>query len=334
MTSGGEAPEDREGDSQRDRNKEEVAEYKRRWREANAEHIRAYRAAYRAEHLEEIRAKNRERMRERYGRDKAEREERDERRKRARERYAATREQYLEAQRAYRAAQKARDPEGYRQAKNQRNKRWWHKNRDRENAKLRQKNRDNPGINRDRSAAYYEQNAESIKASRRASYAANREEKVALQQAWRAREKRRKEAGLPPRRLHHVEADKRRETHTAADEFFARTWTAEEVNRIRDHDPTPDDLLAKLKRDHARARADWHRVHGSAKAPPTPEEAERMRLDAIHAAAKTAEDARLDAIAREINDRLRAQPRRRSPFESDPSAPHAAPGSPSGGLGL
>jgi hypothetical protein len=334
VTAGGEAPEDREADSQLDRNKDEVAEYKRRWREANAEHIRAYRAAYRAQHLEEIRAKNRERMRERYAREKAEREERDERRKRARERYAATREQYLEAQREYRAAQKARDPEGYRRTKNQRNKRWWDKNRDRENAKLRQKNRDNPGIKRDRSAAYYEQNAESIKARRRASYAANREEKVAVQQAWRAREKRRKEAGLPPRRLHHVEADERRELHTAADEFFARTWTAEEVKRIRDHAPTPDDLLAKLKRENARARAHWHRVHGPAKSPPTAEEAERMRLDAILAAEKKAEEARLDAIAREINDRLRAQPRRRSAFESDPSAPHAAPGSPCGGLGL
>ncbi|MEJ1154612.1 hypothetical protein [Microbacterium marmarense] len=316
-----------------ERNREKVAEYKRNYREQNADRIREYRQGYRAEHLEEMRAKNREGMRARAAKDRAKRAREEQRRVRAREWYAQNSERHLAAQRAYRAAQKQADPEGYRKAKAERTKRWRDKHLDRENAKLREKHRQNPAAKQAAAARYYEKNGEAVKARRREYYAANREKQLAAQQRWRAREKRRKELGLPPRRIHNVSPAERRMNEEHAGAFFAREWSAAEVKQVQLHEPTPPELIAKLDRDNARARADWAKANRPMKEP-SREAVDRERRAAIQEEAVRAEEARLDAIARQVNERLRTQPRERRPISPDAFAPHAGPRSPETGLGL
>ncbi|MGZ0712554.1 hypothetical protein ACWPKO_29875 (plasmid) [Coraliomargarita sp. W4R53] len=316
-----------------ERNKERIAEYKRTYRERNADHIREYRRAYRAEHLEEIRAKNREGTRARAAKDRADRAPQEKRRVRAREWYAENTERHLDAQRAYRAAQRERDPEGYRKAKAERTKRWRDKHLDRENAKLRAKYRDDPSAKQAAAARYYEKNAEAVKARRRAYYAANREKQLATQQKWREREGRRKEAGLPPRRIHKVTLSERGASDAEAKDFFAREWSSEQIEQMKAHQPTPNVLIARLERDNARARAEWAIANRPLKEP-NREAAERAHRMAIREEAQRGEEARLDAIAREVNERLRTQPRQHRPSNPDQCAPHAAPGQSQSGLGL
>lgn len=323
----------------RERNADTIRENKRVWREQNADHIRTYRRAYREEHLDEIRAKGRERERARSARARAERERGELKRVAAREWYAQNRDRHLDAQRRHRAAQRAKDPEAYRAAKRERERRWRARHRDEQNAKRREKHRENPEARRVLGQRYYANNAEKLKAKRRERYAANREKERARQQLWREREKRRVAAGLPPRRVHRVSAEERRANRAAADEFFARSYTREQIVAIRKPLTTKARLIARFNRDSLRARANAHQ-QGDAGMHDRFQRSESRQTEleqdrARRRTAKEIEDARLDAIAQEINDRLRTQPRRhRRPNDPDPSAPHAVPGPTPGGMGL
>lgn len=324
----------------RERNAERIAEYKRRWRERNAAHIRAYRAAYDAAHRDEILPKKREYARGYEARKRAEARRQENRRIKARERYATRREEYLDTQRRYRQRRRAEDPEGYRAQKRERNRRWLDSHRDEQNARLREKYRNDREPRRRAAERYYANHAEEVKARRRAYYWAHREESLAKQAVWRERERRRRAAGLPPRRLHRVAAAERTALRAEADLFFNRPRTTEEVRALRRERiyPNPEHAedLQRWDRDSARQRA----AHALATDPSVQRKIqrdaerrtiERFRIERIEHA--QAEVERMEAIARQINDRLRTQPRQRPPA-IDTAAPPYGPASTQRGLGL
>lgn len=318
-----------------------MKQYRPAWRERNAEHIAAYRQAYNAEHRDEILAKGRERERQRNERQRVERQRRMQKREAARQWYAENRERHLESQRQYRTNQRATDPEGYRENKRARNKRWRDRHKDEQNEKLRQKYQQDPGAKKAIADRYYANNADKVKAKSRERYAANREAELARQQAWRAKEKRRIEAGLPPRRIHRISEDERKANEEAAGKFFARSYSQDQIAAIK-HSPTDPTLIARWNRDTVRLRANafqrsdpgmrehFHRSVIRRSEVEHEREATRDR----QRAAQEAEEARLEAIARQINDRLRTQPRRRRADEHDPSAPHVGPDASRGGMSL
>lgn len=115
----------------------------------------------------------------------------------------------------------------------------------------------------------------------------------------------------------------RRHNLAEADAFFARPRSEAELSRVRSEGETPRELLAAWERDSRRARAAHHlatqgeelaRLH-----------AELARLEKRHVSAARAErqveEARLDAIGRQVNDRLRLR-ERRSAQTGDTTAPH------------
>lgn len=291
----------------------------RAWKKRNPDRVKESMARYRATHVEEIRAQKREGNKRRKARARAERQRREAKRAYAREWYAKNRERHLANQHAYRTAQKAADPEKYRDGKRARNKRWRDSHKEQENAKLRAKYRDDPSVKSKRAAAYYAAHTEEVKARRRAYYAANRERQLATQRVWREREKRRRDAGLPPRRLRRTPPDERRANDAAADEFFTRPRTCDEITAIRKTRATRRELRAARTRESHRARAAHHLATQKeiqdrlaaelAPGPPplTPEDIE---------------EARLEAIGREVNQRLRHREPPRRVHHLDPAAPH------------
>ncbi|CDK01642.1 MULTISPECIES: hypothetical protein [unclassified Microbacterium] len=252
-----------------------------------------------------------------------EKERRDARRAWSREYYAQHREEYLEYQRQHRAAIRQKDPEAYRQAKRQRDQRWRDKHKDEVNAKLREKYRTDPEKHRQRRREHYAANAEEQRARRREYYARNKERQLATQRAWRDREKRRRDAGLPPRRLHRVSRDDRIAHRADADAFFTREWTTAELSEALRSVATPPELVAAFKRDSLRARAAYHLAEQKEELARLHKELDRARpgpkptrtLQAV-------EEARLDAIGREVNERLRHREPARHPHHLDPAAPH------------
>lgn len=247
----------------------------------------------------------------------------------ARARFAADPQANRDYQRERRAAQRAADPEGYREAKRQRNKRWRDKHRDEQNAKLREKYRDNPEAKRRAAAKFYADHSEELREKRKAYYRANREKQLEKQRQWRAREKRRRDLGLPPRRLHRVAASERHNNVDEADTFFRRSRTDGQVAALVREGGATDAELARLNRDNARARTADAIARDADPVRPVLTSEQRAR-DAARAA-EAIEDARMDAIARIINERLRQSPRRR------PDAPGPSPWPPpatTGGLSL
>ncbi|MGU3643849.1 hypothetical protein ACLBXX_02705 [Microbacterium sp. C23T] len=313
----------------RDAHADQMREYKRAWRERNAAHIREYRAAYDAAHPEVKRAEAR-----RY----AEKKRQERRRKQARQvsskkYYEANKAQHHEYTRQWRLRKLAADPEGYRAARAVIQRRWYEKHRDERNAKLRAEHRENPELKRAAARAYYAAHAEEQKAKRRAYYAANREKVLASNRAWKDREKRRRDAGLPPRRLHTTPAAERRANKAAADEFFSRVRVAEEIAALRRPPtsvdslrPTPPELVAALERDNQRARIE-HAVATDFTLASHRRAAEARRWVAAKRPSgrelrAAAEDARMDAIGKQVNDRLRHRDPPRRPHHLDPAAPH------------
>jgi hypothetical protein len=303
----------------RERHPEKLAARLKRWKDANPDKVKAYRERYRENHLEESRAKNRERERERQARLREEKHRREARRAYMRDWYAKNREHYLTYQREYRAAQRAADPEKYRETMRERNKRWRDGHRAQENAKLRAKYRDDPEVKAKRAAKYDKTHTDEVRARRRASYAANCERERATQARYRAREKFRRDAGLPPRHVQRTPREVRLANTAAAEEFFTRPRTGEDIARLRTELHTPPELLAAWMRDCKQARAAHHlaeekEMHArvgaelrSAPKPPTPEQIE---------------EARLDAIGKQINEHLRPKAPPRRVHHLDPAAPH------------
>lgn len=252
-------------------------------------------------------------------------ERKESRRAYARDYYAEHREELLEKQRGYRAAQRARDPERYKELRRGRAQRWRDGHKERENAKNRAKYRANPHRELERRAKYYAENAEVIKARRRARYAENREKELARQTAWRDREKRRRELGLPVRRLHASTADDIAANDAAANAFFAQKWGKRAINRMAKGPSTPPELLAAFKRQSTRIRAasilaDKREIlerleKELGRKPPGPKPKPRR-------SAKEIEEERLDAIGKQVNDQLRHREPPRRPHHLDPAAPH------------
>ncbi|WP_341994747.1 hypothetical protein MRBLWH7_002402 [Microbacterium sp. LWH7-1.2] len=309
---------------------DEIRAYKRAWRERNRDHIRQYRAGYDAEHREEKRAEAR-----RYAeRKRLERHRKEAKRASSKKYYEANKAKHHEYTREWRLRQLAENPEAYRAARAVIQRRWYDKHKDERNAKLRAEHRENPEVKRASARAYYAAHAEEQKAKRRAYYAANREKVLARNRAWKEREKRRLDAGLPPRRLHTTTSAERRANSVAADAFFARQWPAEEVAALRRRrglspeadEPIPKEAVARFERDSQRARIEHTLATDYSYADRSRTAETRRALAAqqprgwqIRAAA---EEARMDEIGKQVNDRLRRKEPPRRPHHLDPTAPH------------
>ncbi|MBG6055284.1 hypothetical protein IWX81_001695 [Salinibacterium sp. CAN_S4] len=299
---------------------EQIAEYKRAWRERNGEHLADYRGKYGEENREKIREANREYMRRQSAKERAEIERRERKAEKARERYHADIEASRAKAREYLQQKRAEDPDAYREGKKRRNAAWRKRHKDEINSKLREKNLRDPSKKKARAQRDYERHGDERRASRRRSYQKNRDRELAKQKQWRDRERRRIEVGLPVRRLHKVAPEDRGQNAAAAAAFFAREVTQQLREQLKAELATPQHLIDALRRDWARIRA----VDYARRNPETSSDTVRRR---------ESEEVRLDAIARDINDRLRQVPRR------DPQpAPYLAYQPPSatdnGGLGL
>lgn len=254
-----------------------------------------------------------------------EKQRKEARRQYARDYYAAHREEYLEYQREYRADLRAKDPDAYREAKRARTQRWRDKHKDEVNEKIRAKYHADPEKIRERRREFYAANADEQRARRREYYARNKEKQNAAHRVWRDREKRRREAGLPARRIRTTPRDERHANTAAADAFFTRTWAKQELAEAMKSIATPDDVWAAWERDCLKARAGYHlaaqkeeldrlqRELGRQKPGPKP----RPGLNP-----EEVEAARLDAIGRAVNERLRHREPPRRPHHLDPAAPH------------
>lgn len=306
---------------------EERRAYARAYRERHAEKIAVYRARYNEKHREEIRAKNRDYMR---------RKAKEEVQKRARRAssaryYVRNRERYIEGQKRSVAKRRAENPDRFRELARGRYRRWWARHKDTENTKRRDAYRRDPEAQRRRAQEYYAAHKEEIKARRRASYAANRDQERATQEAARTKRRAERRAGLPPRQVRRTPREERFRNVRAADDFFTRYRTQEQRQALAGELRTEPALIAAWMRDCLRARALHHQAVAR-------EEAEVLRREgrlvlpkapSVDEIAKRAEEERMDAVAREINDRLRSRdaPRREAP------APHQML-RPDGGTGL
>ena len=255
-----------------------------------------------------------------------EKQRRDARRQYARDYYAVHREEHLEYQRQRRVEQRAKDPDGFRERARQRNQRWRDKHKDEVNAKIREKYHADPEKLRERRREYYAAHPEEQRARRREYYAKNKEKQKAAHRFWLDREKRRRAAGLPPNRLHRTRRDDRVANTAAADQFFARTWPEAELAEAMKSIATPPELLAAFKRDCLSARATYRLAEQK-------EELERLQKELGRARPgpkpkprptlmEMEEEARLEQIGRQVNERLRHRDPPRRAHHLDPAAPH------------
>ncbi|MDX2377756.1 hypothetical protein M4I32_13190 [Microbacterium sp. LRZ72] len=293
-------------------------ESKREWRQKNRERIREYRREYDAQNREQVNRAERERKRRAGEHKQREEERRATNAKKSRDYYHANIEERRAYQRDYLAERKAADPEGYRAQRKAINDRWRARNKDAVNAQGRDYGRDHRPQKQAAARRYYEQNAEQIKAKRRAHYAANRDREREAMRIWRAREKRRTDAGLPPERRHRTTARERDANLEQATAFFTRERDAEGIDALRAEGRVPQPLLDEWRRDCYRARAADYAHRNPEFSPDTP-----RRL--------TAEQQRMEAIARGINARLKAGPRRAAE-RPDPARPHVGPAPGGGGM--
>lgn len=297
------------------------------WPERNRDHVRAQRKAWREANPERSRELNRLSMRRQHRKRTREAARRERKRAIARNYYERNRERILAQHKVGRVRRQAADPERYREMAYARTRRWRDSHRETLNQTQRDRRQANPGAAADASRRYYEKNREQVLQRKRERYAANHDQARAKANAYYTREARRRKAGLPPRRLHPVSRADRVANGVAADEFFSRTYSGRALNEmlLGSKQPTPPELLAAWKRDCLRARA----AHQQATAEPATPPSARDELRIARLAAKAAEDARLDAVGRTVNARLRHE--RAAALLPDPTAPHqvgASPNSP------
>jgi hypothetical protein len=291
-------------------------EYKRRWRAENAEKIARQKRAWRERNLEHDRERNRNYMRTRAAEARAAEFRRKQKAEQARDRYHSDVEASRARAKDLAARRREADPEKYREDKRRYNQAWRERRRDEINARLRERNALDPSRKADAARRFYERHADEVRATRRRRYEENREKELARQRLWRQREKRRTELGLPARRVHRLPLEERRQNIAAADAFFARPVTRELLARVEADLRTPPELIEALKRDLSRFRAAQYALRN-------PEVSSRV------VNRRAAEEERMDAIGRVINDRLRLTPRRPDPAAYSPPQPE-----PSRGLGL
>lgn len=298
---------------------DQIAESKRAWRERNPDYAREWRLR----NLEHVRAQHREYERERAARARAEAERRERKRQYSHDWYHADIETSRAQRTAARAKARAADPDGYRERRKRHNDAWRASHREEVNATQRERRRRDPAAKSASAQRYYEEHAEERRAYSRRYHEEHRDEVLTKQRQWRQREQRRREAGLPVRRLHRRTPADRAADAAAAAAFFSPANL--ERLRLELEGPTPPELLEAWQRDCDRIRAERY-----ARRNPEVRPGERRRLAAEQR--RLAEEARLDAIGRLVNDRLRRTPRRPEP---DPAyLPQPAPISSGSGRGL
>ena len=212
-----------------------LAAQRKAWNDAHP----TYYAEYRERNREDIRRKNRERERDRAQREREEKARRQKGIDRARAWAAEHPEERQQARERY----KQKHPEAYKQAQRD----YYYRNRDAIAERRRAREAADPEKANearrravDRARAAGRDPAWSPTPDQRATYRERENEARRLQ-------RRRARAGLPERRLHRVLAPERRHNDAAADAFFARKRSGEEVARIRDQDvPTPPELVHAL----------------------------------------------------------------------------------------
>jgi hypothetical protein len=309
----GHAPVYRESPADRERT------YKRAWRQRNAERLREHHNAYNAA--------NPERRQAEWQRAQARRAKAQKRKASKRAHYKANADTYRQKMRERHYRKLAEDPETYRAGRAASQRRWREKVRDDENSRRRDRRRANPAAVREENHTYYVAHAAQLREKKRAYYWANREQILARKKRRLDGEKRATAAGLPPRRVRRVTTAQRKADDAAAARFFTRRRTKPQLAALRKEaswpridGPTPPDLLAKFKRASLRIRT----AHRLATDPEFAEHAalarKRRTLGRQEAAVPNAEEARLDLIARQINDRLRQHPRPPQPQHA--TAPH------------
>lgn len=323
--------------------------YRKVSRERSAVSIKAYRRRYDAEHRTETNQRQarydqakRDRAKAEADAERRREEQRERKREYAKKYYQENRDRMREANRQAHVRRREADPDAERERKRLATKKWRHANRDRENAKLRDKYALDPSPKREIARRYYDTHADEVRERSRTYHLQNRDQQNATHKRWLAREKRRLELGLPVARLHRTPpADKERNA-SEAEEFFARTYPPEVIQGLFAQD------RARWERDCYRARAANYitlttashnpaRRHEyeifttqRARARQAAIDAEESRIREEHEAE---EAARMDEIARTINDRLRLSPVIRDPHHNDPTRPHTSPTSAQTGMG-
>jgi hypothetical protein len=212
------------------------AAQRKAWNDAHP----TYYADYRERNREYIRRTNRERERQRTQRERDEKE----RRQKGIERAKEWARQHPEERQQARERYKQKHPEAYKQAQRD----YYYRNRDPIAERRRAREAADPEkANEARNRAVARARAAgrvsdwSPSPSQRQSYRQRENEARRLQ-------RRRGRAGLPDRRLHRVLAAERRHNDAAADAFFTRKRTGEELARIREQDlPTPAELVHALE---------------------------------------------------------------------------------------
>lgn len=272
--------------------------YAQRWREHNQDHIRAYRQQYNEEHREYLNKYEQERLRAR----KAEAIAADKRRAKARTDYAANRDHRLAQQAMNSSAREARDPERFRAQRAATNARYNAAHRDELTQRQRRERLHKPDKVSQYNKSYRQRNAAAVREQAGKYYQINKDEINARARHKRALAVKRRNAGLPEPKLRRRAQGERAANILAADAFFARIWSQPELRHIQHREAWR--LITSLHQAKTRDR-------DTQLAPPR-EPTEREL-----------EDARLDAIARQINNRLRTN-RLRTNRRTSPIAPPAA----------
>ncbi len=318
-------------------NPEKVRAARERWNAANPEKVREIRQRWAETHREEISSAQRERaLRKRDAvlderRAEQLREERKEaKRQYARAWYAANKPLHQEIQRRYRERQRAENPEDFRARLRAANQRWRDSHREQIRQHQRDKDRDAPTAKSVKAADYYAAHADEVKQRKRGRHWADHEKSLAEQRQYRARERWRRANGLPPQRLHRATGTDRKTNLAAADAFFTRARTTDEITRLRSERGTPRYLIEQFERANARDRAAAHYAESVNRGDGRLEQQLRPTRVQRNAMAKADEEARMDAVAAAINDRLRTEPKvpaRAMPVaEPEPPVPSARPG--------
>ena len=213
-----------------------LAAQRKAWNDAHP----GYYAEYRERNREEIRRKNRDRERDRAQREREEKA----RRQKGIERAKEWAKDHPEERRQARERYKQKHPEAYKQAQRD----YYYRNRDaiaerRRAREAADPQKANEARSRavDRARAGGRDSAWSPTPDQRATYRERENEAKRLA-------RRRARAGLPERQLHRVHAPDRRHNEAAADEFFAKPRSGQEVARIREQDmPTPPELVRAMQ---------------------------------------------------------------------------------------
>lgn len=208
---------------------------KRAWWDANP----GYRAEHREKNLERLREQNRNYMRAQAAEKR--------RREREVERVREWSKENPEKRRAARERYKAASPEKYREAQRE----YYHRNKEAIRARrdaARTAEQVRADARRDNGKRDPSKPAKPPSPEQRERYHAQQRDRRRIERALA-------KAGLPPRKLQRVLTFEKRNNEAAADAFFARRRTVDEVAQIRKQDgPTPRALLERFTDTNARLR--------------------------------------------------------------------------------